>query len=112
MDKLFYSMCIELTEDCPAPSYQRFLDDSQIEGLQLLLYSKSENDTSARNFVESLCNKLKLCVTGIRRYLTFVETKVTLFTHFDKIVLKIYVVLMHYCLVLYLAGYSIYSYEL
>ncbi|KAJ0755039.1 putative transcription factor C2H2 family [Helianthus annuus] len=76
LDKLFYSMCIELTEDCPAPSYQRFLDDSQIEGLQLLLYSKSENDMSARNFVENLCDKLKVCVTGIRKYLKFVETEV------------------------------------
>ncbi|XP_076943225.1 zinc finger protein BRUTUS-like At1g74770 [Bidens hawaiensis] len=76
LDKLFYSMCIELAEDCPAPSYQRFLDDSQIEGLQLLLYSKSENDVSARNYVDNLCDKLKLFVTGIRKYLAFVETEV------------------------------------
>ncbi|KAI7738980.1 hypothetical protein M8C21_010447 [Ambrosia artemisiifolia] len=75
LDKLFYSMCIELTEDCPAPSYQRFLDDSQIEGLQLLLYDKSEN-MPARNFVDNLCDKLKPCVTGIRKYLKFVETEV------------------------------------
>ncbi|KAL8230661.1 hypothetical protein R6Q57_000439 [Mikania cordata] len=76
LDKLFYSMCIELTEDCPAPSYQRFLDDSQIEGLQLLLYNKSENGMSARKFVENLCDKLKLSVKGIRKYLTFVEAEV------------------------------------
>ncbi|KAI3726913.1 hypothetical protein L1987_66720 [Smallanthus sonchifolius] len=76
LDKLFYSMCIELTEDCPAPSYQRFLDDSQIEALQLLLYSTSDNGMPARNFLENLCDKLKLCVTGIRKYLTFVEIEV------------------------------------
>lgn len=76
LDKLFYSMCIELAEDCPAPSYQRFLDDSQIEGLLLLLYSKSEHVMSARNFVENLCEKLKICATGIHKYLTFVETEV------------------------------------
>ncbi|GKA70707.1 zinc finger protein BRUTUS-like protein isoform X1, partial [Tanacetum coccineum] len=76
LDKIFYSMCVELAEDCPAPSYQRFLDDSQIEGLQLLLYSKSENVMSARNFVENLCNKLTTCATGIRKYLTFVEIEV------------------------------------
>lgn len=76
LDKLFYSMCIELAEDCPAPSYQRFLDDSQIEGLQLLLYSRTENVMSARDFVEKLCEKLKICMTGIHKYLTFVEIEV------------------------------------
>lgn len=76
LDRIFYSMCVELAEDCPAPSYQRFLDDSQIEGLQLLLYSKSENVMSARNFVENLCSELKTCATGIRKYLTFVEIEV------------------------------------
>ncbi|KAK9066525.1 hypothetical protein SSX86_013848 [Deinandra increscens subsp. villosa] len=76
LDKLFYSMCIELAEDCPAPSYQRFLNDSQIEGLQQLLYSKSKNGMSTRSFVENLCSKLKLCVTGIRKYLTFLENEV------------------------------------
>ncbi|XP_023734229.1 zinc finger protein BRUTUS-like At1g18910 isoform X1 [Lactuca sativa] len=76
LDKLFYSMCIELAEDCPAPSYQRFLDDSQIEGLQLLLYSKNENVLSARDFLEKLCHKLKISAIGIRKYLTFVEKDV------------------------------------
>ncbi|KAL4584008.1 hypothetical protein LXL04_008597 [Taraxacum kok-saghyz] len=76
LDKLFYSMCIELAEDCPAPSFQRFLDDSQIEGLLLLLYSKSENLMLASNFVDNLCDKLKICTKGIHKYLTFVETEV------------------------------------
>ncbi|XP_071731632.1 zinc finger protein BRUTUS-like At1g74770 isoform X2 [Rutidosis leptorrhynchoides] len=76
LDKLFYSMCIELAEDCPSPSYQRFLDGSQIEGLQLLLYCKTENVVSASNFVENLCDKLKICAAGIRKYLTFVEIEV------------------------------------
>lgn len=79
LDKLFYSMCIELAEDCPAPSYQRFLDDSQIEGLQLLLYSKNENVLSARDFLEKLCHKLKISAIGIRKYLTFVEKDVRFF---------------------------------
>ena len=82
-------MCVELAEDCPAPSYQRFLDDSQIEGLQLLLYSKSENVMSARNFVENLCNKLTTCATGIRKYLTFVEIEVRLvFNYMFQFVLQ------------------------
>nr|XP_043616928.1 zinc finger protein BRUTUS-like At1g74770 isoform X2 [Erigeron canadensis] len=75
LDKLFYSMCIELAENCPGPSYQQFLDDSQIEGLQQLLYT-TETVMSATNFVEDLCDKLKVSATGIHKYLTFVEIEV------------------------------------
>lgn len=76
LDKIFYPMCTQFAEDCPAPSIQQFLDDTQIEGLQRLLYYKAESVQHVRHFVHKLCTQLEKCVLGIDGHLKFLETKI------------------------------------
>ncbi|KAA8542369.1 hypothetical protein F0562_023494 [Nyssa sinensis] len=76
LDKIFHPLLNELAQGCSSPLYERYPNGSQIEGLQRLLYSKSQDGIPLCNFVEKLYRELELFVMGISKHLVFLETEV------------------------------------
>lgn len=76
LDKIFYPLLDLLSDGCLSPSYKRFPDESQIEGLQRLLHYNAKNGIPLSKFVEKLCWELESFVMGIGDHLVFQEMEV------------------------------------
>lgn len=75
-DKTFNPVVNELADGILSQYLERFQVDSQIEGLQRLLYHKDQNGMPLCNYVEKLCGELELFATGISEHLSSLEKEV------------------------------------
>ncbi|XP_028092839.1 zinc finger protein BRUTUS-like At1g18910 isoform X1 [Camellia sinensis] len=76
LEKIFNPVLNELANGYLSHLQERFQDESQIEGLQRLLYHKDQNRLPLFNFVEKLCGELELFVMGISKHLALLESEI------------------------------------
>lgn len=76
-NKTFNPVVNELADGILFHCQERFQVNTQIEGLQRLLYHKDQNGMTLCNYVEKLCGELKLFATGISEHFSSLEIEVS-----------------------------------
>ncbi|XP_009769600.1 zinc finger protein BRUTUS-like At1g74770 isoform X4 [Nicotiana sylvestris] len=79
LDQIYYPLVDQLTKDAPSTLHEQFIERSQIEELQRLLYYKLHDGIQLRVFIDMLCQELESFVARINKKLQFVEAQVFLF---------------------------------
>ncbi|PHT47829.1 hypothetical protein CQW23_12037 [Capsicum baccatum] len=78
LDQIFYPLIDELTKSDPSTSREQFIEGSQIEELQRLLYCKLQGGIQLNVLIEMLCQEVESFVGRISKKLHFLETAVFL----------------------------------
>ncbi|XP_010318962.1 zinc finger protein BRUTUS-like At1g74770 isoform X1 [Solanum lycopersicum] len=78
LDQTFYPLIDELNKSDASASHEQFIEGSQIEELQRLLYCKLQDVIQLNVLVEMLCQEVESFVGRISKKLHFLETKVFL----------------------------------
>ncbi|TMW88949.1 hypothetical protein EJD97_017858 [Solanum chilense] len=78
LDQTFYPLIDELNKSDASASHEQFIEGSQIEELQRLLYCKLQDGIQLNVLVEMLCQEVESFVGRISKKLHFLETKVFL----------------------------------
>uniref|UniRef100_M1B0F7 Zinc finger protein n=1 Tax=Solanum tuberosum TaxID=4113 RepID=M1B0F7_SOLTU len=76
LDQIFYPLIDELNKNDASASHEQFIEGSQIEELQRLLYCKLQDGIQLNVLVEMLCQEVESFVGRISKKLQFLETKV------------------------------------
>lgn len=76
LDQIFYPLIDELNKNDTSASHEQFIEGSQIEELQRLLYCKLQDGIQLNVLVEMLCQEVESFVGRISKKLQFLETKV------------------------------------
>lgn len=76
LDQTFYPLIDELNKSDASASHEQFIEGSQIEELQRLLYCKLQDVIQLNVLVEMLCQEVESFVGRISKKLHFLETKV------------------------------------
>ncbi|KAH0690407.1 hypothetical protein KY290_018644 [Solanum tuberosum] len=76
LDQIFYPLIDELNKSDASASHEQFIEGSQIEELQRLLYCKLQDGIQLNVLVEMLCQEVESFVGRISKKLQFLETKV------------------------------------
>ncbi|XP_004242165.1 zinc finger protein BRUTUS-like At1g74770 isoform X1 [Solanum lycopersicum] len=79
LDQIYYPLVNQLNKDSPSPFYEQFIERSQIEELQKLLYYKLHEEIQIKVFVDMLCQEVELFVGRMNKKLQFLETEVFVF---------------------------------
>nr|XP_009594411.1 zinc finger protein BRUTUS-like At1g74770 isoform X2 [Nicotiana tomentosiformis] len=79
LDQIYYPLVDQLTKDAPSTFHEQFIERSQIEELQRLLYYKLHEGIQLRVFTDMLCQELESFVARINKKLQLLETQVFLF---------------------------------
>lgn len=78
LDQIFYPLIDEITKSNSSTSREQFIEGSQIEELQRLLYCKLQGGIQLNVLVEMLCQEVESFVGRISKKLHFLETEVFL----------------------------------
>lgn len=76
LDQIYYPLVNQLNKDSPSPFYEQFIERSQIEELQKLLYYKLHEEIQIKVFVDMLCQEVELFVGRMNKKLQFLEAEV------------------------------------
>lgn len=80
LSNIIYPLWNELAKDFYSARYAQYLDERKIEGLQRLLYYKSEKTIPLRSYVEKLYEELMSFASWIDENLSLIEAEVPYFT--------------------------------
>lgn len=78
LDQIFYPLIDELTRSDPSTSFEQFIEASQIEELQRLLYCKLQGGIQLNVLIEMLCQEVESFIGRISKKLHFLENTVFL----------------------------------
>ncbi|KAJ8559894.1 hypothetical protein K7X08_003952 [Anisodus acutangulus] len=79
LDQIYYPLVDQLNMDASSTFHEQFIERSQIEELQRLLYYKLHEEIQLRVFIDMLCQELESFVGKINKKLQFLETEVFVF---------------------------------
>ncbi|KAM3307842.1 zinc finger protein BRUTUS-like [Capsicum chacoense] len=79
LDQIYYPLVDQLNKDSPSTFHEQFIERSQIEELQRLLYYKLPEGIQLRVFVDMLCQEVESFVGRINKKLQFLDTVVFVF---------------------------------
>ncbi|XP_016511441.2 zinc finger protein BRUTUS-like At1g74770 isoform X1 [Nicotiana tabacum] len=78
LEQIFYPLLDEFIKSEPSISYEQFIEGSQMEGLQKLLYCNLQGGIQLNVLIEMLCQEVESFVERISKKLHFLETEVFL----------------------------------
>lgn len=76
LDQIYYPLVDQLNIDAPSTFHEQFIERSQIEELQRLLYYNLHEEIQLRVFIDMLCQEVELFVGRMNKKLQFLETEV------------------------------------
>lgn len=76
LDQIYYPLVDQLNTDALSTFHEQFIERSQIEELQRLLYYKLHGEIQIKVFVDMLCQEVELFVGRMNKKLQFLETEV------------------------------------
>ncbi|CAN4100453.1 unnamed protein product [Withania somnifera] len=76
LDQIYYPLVDQLNKDVPTTFHEQFIERSQIEELQKLLYYKLHEEIQLRVFVDMLCQEVESFVGRMNKKLQFLENEV------------------------------------
>ncbi|XP_049345318.1 zinc finger protein BRUTUS-like At1g74770 [Solanum verrucosum] len=79
LDQIYYPLVDQLNTDALSTFHEQFIERSQIEELQRLLYYKLHGEIQIKVFVDMLCQEVELFVGRMNKKLQFLETEVFVF---------------------------------
>ncbi|XP_055832699.1 zinc finger protein BRUTUS-like At1g74770 isoform X2 [Solanum dulcamara] len=79
LDQIYYPLVDQLNMDAPSTFHEQFIERSQIEELQRLLYYNLHEEIQLGVFIDMLCQEVELFVGRMNKKLQFLETEVFVF---------------------------------
>ncbi|XP_059289814.1 zinc finger protein BRUTUS-like At1g74770 isoform X2 [Lycium ferocissimum] len=79
LDQIYYPLVDQLNKESLSTFHEQFIERSQIEELQRLLYYKLHEEIQLRVFIDMLCQELESFVGKINKKLLFLENEVFVF---------------------------------